>query len=389
MRTKKCWPCSERVIASGVKPAPPGCLHQRVGGPYFHRHGNGVIVMKRYLIMVAGVMGLTASTAYAHGGNVNLVHGCIKTHGGDTRIVSPNQSCAFYEHAKHWAITGPAGPTGPTGATGADGAPGATGPQGANGMAGPVGPAGSAGAIGPQGAPGSNGVDGAPGAKGEQGVPGPTGANGEIGADGATGVIGPQGVAGTPGAPGTNGVDGPPGSKGDTGAQGPTGSAGPRGPQGLEGLPATMITPIIWSGGCSRYTEASGVGGSATFCTDSPEFNTADGYLQVESGGLVHVTTSGFYRVHFRGAVQYQGSWVSELVKNGGSVFHTSFGSNINDTAAPYNETVMDVMQPFSAGDTITVRLSNVYSYTFHRYLCCFSQLGYARLQVQYIGPLQ
>jgi collagen triple helix repeat protein len=109
------------------------------------------------------------------------------------------------EHAKHWAITGPAGPTGPmgaTGATGLTGTPGATGPQGAAGT---------------NGAPGTNGVDGA---KGEQGV---------AGTNGIDGATGPQGT------PGTNGVNGPPGPKGDTGAKGPQGVAGPAGPQGPSG----------------------------------------------------------------------------------------------------------------------------------------------------------
>lgn len=274
----------------------------------------------------------------AHGGNTNLVHACVKNSNLAVRIVAPNASCASGETAKHWHITGPRGPTGLTGPQGPAGADGTDGVHGAPGEVGPRGSAGPVGSAGPQG---------------PQGVAGPTGPEGPIGEVGAT---------------------------------------GPQGQQGLEGLPATSITPIIWSGSCSEYTQA-GIGIPATYCTDLEEFNTADGYFSVDHGGHVTIETPGFYRIHFRATVQFQGIWYTQAFKNG-VAFHTSFNSNI-DIAAwpdPYGEGIADVMQPLNAGDVITVGITSSHATPGqgHRVVCCGqdTNYGYHRLQVQYIGPL-
>lgn len=83
---------------------------------------------------------------YAHGGNPNLVHACIRNSTQVVRIVAPNANCPAGETARHWSIAGPTGPRGPAGATG---------------------PAGPQGVAGTDGVDGVNGVDGAPGPKGD------------------------------------------------------------------------------------------------------------------------------------------------------------------------------------------------------------------------------
>jgi hypothetical protein len=133
--------------------------------------------MKRLIqwaVVAAGLLMGHPAPVDAHGGNVDLVHGCIKRSGGDTRIVSPNRACASNEYAKHWAIIGPEGPTSATGATGA----------------------------GPQGIAGAPGSTGPPGAKGDKGDPGLAGTPGETGAPGSPGPAGPQGAVGPQGPPG-------------------------------------------------------------------------------------------------------------------------------------------------------------------------------------------
>lgn len=67
------------------------------------------------------LLGLTAATGVsAHGGNPNLIHGCVGGH-GNLRVVGPNNACGASETALDWNIQGLAGPAGPQGPAGPPG----------------------------------------------------------------------------------------------------------------------------------------------------------------------------------------------------------------------------------------------------------------------------
>ena len=99
-----------------------------------------------------------ANAVWAHGGDVNLIHGCKDIKKGSLRIVEPDEACEpGKETPLDWSRVGPPGPVGPTGPTGT---PGAQGPQGIPGPVGAVGPTGPAGAMGAQGPAGDAGPTG-------------------------------------------------------------------------------------------------------------------------------------------------------------------------------------------------------------------------------------
>ena len=79
------------------------------------------------LVMVIVLVGATA--ALAHGGDLNLIHACVKNDNGGLRIVGANDSCKNNETALDWGIVGPAGPQGPAGAQGPIGETGPAGPS--------------------------------------------------------------------------------------------------------------------------------------------------------------------------------------------------------------------------------------------------------------------
>lgn len=90
----------------------------------------GVAVSAALVWPVVAVLG--------HGGNASLIHACVGTGTGLTRIVGSTEECLAIENPVHWSISGPQGPTGPTGPAGP------TGPQGPRGIVGETGQAGYA-----------------------------------------------------------------------------------------------------------------------------------------------------------------------------------------------------------------------------------------------------
>jgi len=101
---------------------------------------------------------VTASLVSAHGGDLSLIHACVRNSSGAIRIVGATGTCdPAKETPLDWNIVGPQGPVG------------AQGPQGDPGPAGPTGSAGPQGLIGPQGPAGPQGPQGEPGPQGPQG----------------------------------------------------------------------------------------------------------------------------------------------------------------------------------------------------------------------------
>ena len=66
-------------------------------------------------VLVAFVIGFFLSPAIisrADGGDISLIHACVKDKGGDVKIVGANSSCPSGYSPLHWGITGPQGPQG-------------------------------------------------------------------------------------------------------------------------------------------------------------------------------------------------------------------------------------------------------------------------------------
>jgi len=55
---------------------------------------------------------------YAHDGDTNLIHRCVRSHSGQLRIVGANETCKPTETSLDWNIMGLAGPAGATGPSG-------------------------------------------------------------------------------------------------------------------------------------------------------------------------------------------------------------------------------------------------------------------------------
>lgn len=72
-------------------------------------------------VLVAFVIGLFLSpgiVSRADGGDLSLIHACVKDRGGDVKIVGANSSCPGGYSPLHWGIVGPQGPQGLQGAPG-------------------------------------------------------------------------------------------------------------------------------------------------------------------------------------------------------------------------------------------------------------------------------
>jgi hypothetical protein len=72
-------------------------------------------------VLIAFVVGLLLSPAIiskADGGDISLIHACVKDKSGDVKIVGANSSCPSGYSPLHWGITGLQGPKGEQGPAG-------------------------------------------------------------------------------------------------------------------------------------------------------------------------------------------------------------------------------------------------------------------------------
>jgi len=106
--------------------------------------GRYYLLWLMVLVYPLGFLPGTTWLVYAHGGDANLIHACLKP-AGKIRIVGPNDTCRNKETARDWNIQGIKGDSGATGPQGETGPEGPAGPQGAQG------PQGDTVAQGPQG----------------------------------------------------------------------------------------------------------------------------------------------------------------------------------------------------------------------------------------------
>ena len=140
---------------------------------------------------------------------------------------------------------------------------------------------------------------------------------------------------------------------------------------------AAPATPIMWSGGCSSHGQQVGL---LTYCADVVDFNTAEGYLSVTSGGTFTVETAGFYRINAWSANLSSLAAHITILKNESPIMENSYNTQ-ND----WTTLTADVTWYFMAGDTFKVQYySNSGDYNYYSYNgdCCYS-----RLQVTYVGP--
>ncbi len=68
-------------------------------------------------------LAIVVTQVMAHGGNTNLIHGCVKTSNGAIKIVGANDSCGSGEIALDWNIQGVQGVQGPQGPAGVNDIP--------------------------------------------------------------------------------------------------------------------------------------------------------------------------------------------------------------------------------------------------------------------------
>ena len=112
--------------------------------------GRYYLLWLMVLVFPLGFLPGTTWLVYAHGGDANLIHACLKP-AGKIRIVGPNDTCRKKETARDWNIQGIKGDSEVTGDTGPTGPQGETGPEGPAGPQGAQGPQGDTVAQGPQG----------------------------------------------------------------------------------------------------------------------------------------------------------------------------------------------------------------------------------------------
>lgn len=83
---------------------------------------------KQSLIFFAFFVGILVATGtnyvLAHGGDISLIHACVRTSNGSLRVVGPNDMCNGNETTLDWNIQGVQGPPGPSGPPGPTGTPG-------------------------------------------------------------------------------------------------------------------------------------------------------------------------------------------------------------------------------------------------------------------------
>src|SRR5687768_13554992 len=109
-------------------------------------------VKRRITTAIVFLLGLAFSnvlTTLAHGGDITLIHACVRNNTGAIRIVGASDTCTNNERPLDWRIQGEPGPVGPQGPEGPQGPAGPQGPQGPEGPQGPIGPQGPEGPPGP------------------------------------------------------------------------------------------------------------------------------------------------------------------------------------------------------------------------------------------------
>lgn len=139
--------------------------------------------------------------------------------------------------------------------------------------------------------------------------------------------------------------------------------------------------PVIWSG-CS-LSNGQVNNGWLRYPLTNTEFNTAQGYLNVQSSGIVQVLKSGFYRINFKTKSQsgLTPTYFGARVMLNGSYIHVGF---IQAPASTETHHYHDLTYGFDVDDEVSIEC-----YSSQAQATAFyggSAVG--RLQLTYAGPL-
>jgi hypothetical protein len=94
-------------IAEGLESTCNFCLNDKE-----NTMKKGLNIAIVLVMFIVGVFISPAIYTKADGGDISLIHACVKDRGGDVKIVGANSSCPSGYNLLHWGITGPQGPQG-------------------------------------------------------------------------------------------------------------------------------------------------------------------------------------------------------------------------------------------------------------------------------------
>ena len=147
---------------------------------------------------------------------------------------------------------------------------------------------------------------------------------------------------------------------------------------------AALAMPVAWSGGCKQVKKSSGW---HSYCLNGIDYNTAAGYLSVNSNGVVTVQISGFYRIDYYAIQHGCGQQDLQLLVNGKGKTYTH---NINPSSSKqWNHTTLQYTGQFKAGDTFYIRAYHDgcgNQYTWHEWN---ASGAHSRATFRYVGPLK
>jgi hypothetical protein len=73
---------------------------------------KGLNIAIALVMFIVGIFISPAIISRADGGDISLIHACVKDKGGDVKIVGANTACPSGYSPLHWGIAGPQGPQG-------------------------------------------------------------------------------------------------------------------------------------------------------------------------------------------------------------------------------------------------------------------------------------
>ena len=67
---------------------------------FMKKYKNSILLILAFV--AGGITTLATTLSFAHGGDANFIHGCVKNSNGSIRIIGPNEACTNNETALDW-----------------------------------------------------------------------------------------------------------------------------------------------------------------------------------------------------------------------------------------------------------------------------------------------